>query len=78
MQLHAQPPPAALSMGRSHSTSQHAQHAPDVQDFADLLLPIRLRVDDEQAVQQVDGDAVRRAVVGAPAVGAGMGCGLEP
>lgn len=41
--------------------------SPYVQDPADLLLAVRLRVDDEQAVQQVDGDAVGGAVAGAPA-----------
>jgi hypothetical protein len=50
----------------------------DVQDLAHLVLAVGLGADDEQAVQEVDGDAVRAAVIGAPDLGdATVGGGHE-
>ena len=37
--------------------------SPDLQDLPRLLLGVRRGGDDEQAVQQVDGDAVRTLIV---------------
>ena len=39
--------------------------SPDLEDLPRLLLGVGLGGDDEQAVQQVDGDAVGALVVGA-------------
>lgn len=56
-----------LGLERRHRARRDDGHrlSPDLEDLLRLFFGVRRRDDDEQAIQQVNGDAVRALVIGA-------------